>query len=36
MSSIGIIIMMILTAGQVMARFIIDDEKNGDLGQELF
>ncbi|MGL5085995.1 MAG: ABC transporter permease [Clostridium sp.] len=29
MSSIGIIIMMILTAGQVMARFIIDDEVNG-------
>lgn len=35
MSSIGIIMMMILTAGQVMARFIIDDEKNGTKARTL-
>lgn len=35
MSSIGIIMMMILTAGQVMARFIIDDEVNGTKARTL-
>ena len=35
MSSIGIIIMMILTSGQVIARFIIDDEVNGTKARTL-
>lgn len=35
MSSIGIVIMMILTAGQIMARFIIDDEVNGTKARTL-
>lgn len=35
MSSIGIVIMMILITGQVIARFIIDDEKNGTKSRTL-
>lgn len=35
MSSIGIIIMMILISGQVVSRFIIDDEVNGTKARTL-
>lgn len=35
MSSIGIIIMMILVTGQVISRFIIDDEVNGTKARTL-